>query len=149
MTIPWLMNCGHSETGWCLNCVAAMGAELEALKARPEERPSMDEARVDRQRLEWLFSVLNDDEIARKLRAVSEVHAGGAMHGIHLRDWRHALDVARQQYVGRMNPRPLKVRCEWQPGFDCQDSCCIEDGKCNHPQTGPLASSPPQSERDS
>ena len=33
MTIPWMMNCAHSETGWCLECVVKLGnshAELIA-----------------------------------------------------------------------------------------------------------------------
>lgn len=32
MTIPWLMNCAHSDTGWCLECVKKMGEEREALE---------------------------------------------------------------------------------------------------------------------
>ena len=27
MTIPWLMNCGHSDDGWCLKCVKELGEE--------------------------------------------------------------------------------------------------------------------------
>lgn len=29
MTMPHLMNCMHSETGWCLECVGKMHDELE------------------------------------------------------------------------------------------------------------------------
>ena len=29
MTIPWLMNCGHNDDGWCLDCVKEQHAELE------------------------------------------------------------------------------------------------------------------------
>ncbi len=25
MTIPWMMNCSHSESGWCLDCVVKLG----------------------------------------------------------------------------------------------------------------------------
>jgi len=28
MTMPHLMNCGHSEEGWCLDCVKDMGDKL-------------------------------------------------------------------------------------------------------------------------
>lgn len=30
MTMPHLMNCSHSEFGWCLDCVKAMHDEYEA-----------------------------------------------------------------------------------------------------------------------
>jgi hypothetical protein len=29
MTMPHLMNCGHSEDGWCLMCVHELNARLE------------------------------------------------------------------------------------------------------------------------
>lgn len=32
MTIPWLMNCPHSEDSWCLACVREMGEENERLR---------------------------------------------------------------------------------------------------------------------
>jgi len=32
MTMPHLMNCGHSDTGWCLDCVKEMHTELEEHK---------------------------------------------------------------------------------------------------------------------
>lgn len=34
MTMPHLMNCPHSDTGWCLSCVGALYAENERLKAK-------------------------------------------------------------------------------------------------------------------
>lgn len=33
MTIPYLMNCPHSDDGWCLACVKALGEEREACRA--------------------------------------------------------------------------------------------------------------------
>jgi hypothetical protein len=30
MTVPWLMNCPHSDESWCLDCVAELGEELAA-----------------------------------------------------------------------------------------------------------------------
>lgn len=30
MTMPHLMNCSHSETGWCLNCVGELYGEKTA-----------------------------------------------------------------------------------------------------------------------
>lgn len=29
MTIPYLMNCSHSEDGWCLRCVAKLGEAMQ------------------------------------------------------------------------------------------------------------------------
>jgi len=32
MTMPHLMNCSHSESGWCLECVQDLHDELEDLR---------------------------------------------------------------------------------------------------------------------
>lgn len=32
MTMPHLMNCSHSDEGWCLGCVKEQNEELEALR---------------------------------------------------------------------------------------------------------------------
>lgn len=32
MTMPHLMNCSHSETGWCLDCVAKLQRDQERLE---------------------------------------------------------------------------------------------------------------------
>jgi hypothetical protein len=32
MTMPHLMNCSHSESGWCLECVKEIHDELEELR---------------------------------------------------------------------------------------------------------------------
>lgn len=32
MTIPWLMNCPHTDDGWCLDCVADLGDKYQNLK---------------------------------------------------------------------------------------------------------------------
>lgn len=34
MTIPWMMNCGHSDEGWCLECVSKLGDEAAALREK-------------------------------------------------------------------------------------------------------------------
>jgi hypothetical protein len=48
MTMPHLMNCGHSDTGWCLACVKELHDEKEAaeasLAAATEERDKLREA---------------------------------------------------------------------------------------------------------
>ena len=31
MTIPWMMNCDHKGSGWCLSCVREMGEENQKL----------------------------------------------------------------------------------------------------------------------
>jgi hypothetical protein len=36
MTMPHLMNCGHSDDGWCLDCVKALHAQLSAALQRAE-----------------------------------------------------------------------------------------------------------------
>lgn len=37
MTMPHLMNCSHSESGWCLECVGKLHAETERLQSELEE----------------------------------------------------------------------------------------------------------------
>jgi hypothetical protein len=37
MTVPHLMNCPHSDDGWCLDCVAALGNENWRLREAMEE----------------------------------------------------------------------------------------------------------------
>lgn len=39
MTMPHLMNCDHSDDGWCLDCVKALHDEKEAI------RTALDKAR--------------------------------------------------------------------------------------------------------
>lgn len=35
MTIPWMMNCDHQNSGWCTACVSRLGEELrETLEQR-------------------------------------------------------------------------------------------------------------------
>ncbi len=36
MTIPWMMNCPHQDSGWCLDCVKTMGEELSVTKTEVE-----------------------------------------------------------------------------------------------------------------
>lgn len=63
----------------------ALKAEA-ALTARPEGG--------DTKRLEWIFSALNDEAIKAKIDRVSDTHAFGALDGIHMGDWRAAIDLA-------------------------------------------------------
>lgn len=42
MTMPHLMNCGHSDDGWCLDCVKAQHDELAALREAVEAMTSRD-----------------------------------------------------------------------------------------------------------
>lgn len=37
MTMPSLMNCAHSDTGWCLDCVRALYDRLEQKEADLEQ----------------------------------------------------------------------------------------------------------------
>jgi hypothetical protein len=34
MTIPTMMNCEHVDSGWCLDCVAELAAELAVAQKR-------------------------------------------------------------------------------------------------------------------
>lgn len=42
MTMPHLMNCDHSEEGWCLGCVKKLWEEKEAIEAIAESHLSPD-----------------------------------------------------------------------------------------------------------
>lgn len=68
------------------------GKKLRKLLANPN--PSAKSLLRDRERLEWIFSTLNDDEIRDRLLVVSHEHAYGAHRGIHLGDWRCSIDAA-------------------------------------------------------
>lgn len=37
MTMPHLMNCAHSDTGWCLTCVKEQWEELDGLKIHADK----------------------------------------------------------------------------------------------------------------
>jgi hypothetical protein len=37
MTIPWLMNCAHDDSGWCLECVTELAEERNKLRDALEE----------------------------------------------------------------------------------------------------------------
>lgn len=39
MTIPYLMNCAHSDEGWCLDCMRTLTRELEELRAIVNKMP--------------------------------------------------------------------------------------------------------------
>jgi hypothetical protein len=47
MTIPWLMNCPHSETGWCLDCVRQLGLENDWLRGINSDAHKVFEAEVN------------------------------------------------------------------------------------------------------
>ena len=51
--------------------------------------------REDAERLDWLFSELDDDKIAAKLMLVSDKHAMGGLYGIRVGDFKAAIDAAR------------------------------------------------------
>lgn len=60
MTMPHLMNCGHSDTGWCLDCVKEMYDENE--REHNENQRGFSEASADReaarQTIDTLTSVI-------------------------------------------------------------------------------------------
>ena len=42
MTVPHLMNCPHSDDGWCLDCVAALGNENWRMRELLNKRPALN-----------------------------------------------------------------------------------------------------------
>ena len=68
MTIPTLMNCGHSEDGWCLACVRDLAQQVEDLQkdaARCRTKRQIDLIKL----LEKLSPRLPDSEIEMIERA--------------------------------------------------------------------------------
>lgn len=61
MTIPHLMNCSHSEDGWCLECVKQLYSEVERLRQALAE--SMFNMSKITQRCVQVDSAGNDYEI--------------------------------------------------------------------------------------
>lgn len=44
MTIPHLMNCSHSESGWCLDCVKELWEENQELQLLVNQYPEYEES---------------------------------------------------------------------------------------------------------
>jgi fatty acid/phospholipid biosynthesis enzyme len=67
--MPHLMNCGHSDDGWCLDCVKAQHAEITDLRARLAAAEAVvgRAERIDQQRRE---------QIARLQITVERLQAG-------------------------------------------------------------------------
>lgn len=42
MTMPHLMNCPHSDEGWCLDCVKKLHDEKESKKVEKSDDHSLD-----------------------------------------------------------------------------------------------------------
>ena len=55
MTMPHLMNCSHSETGWCLECVKELNADFET--AETESRRMRAERDELQEMVEELLSL--------------------------------------------------------------------------------------------
>lgn len=43
MTMPHLMNCAHSEDGWCLNCVKTLWEQNESIEVQAKMHLESDE----------------------------------------------------------------------------------------------------------
>lgn len=67
----------------------------------------------DTARLDWLFSELNDEKIKAKLDQVSDAHAYGGLHGIHMGDFRSALDQVMQL--------PACIECDLSGKASCPE----------------------------
>lgn len=68
MTIPWMHNCPHSDDSWCLDCVIAMGNEMDALRAE------LAAARENEARYLWLRDWSADNALF--YLSVNETYAG-------------------------------------------------------------------------
>lgn len=51
MTMPHLMNCGHSASGWCLECVGELYAEKIEIQKRWNESVKLLDKKHDQQEL--------------------------------------------------------------------------------------------------
>jgi len=70
MTMPHLMNCAHSDSGWCLACVGELEAEREHLERRIREI-SESEHRV---RDKWDATLKKRDrETERLLKIIRQI----------------------------------------------------------------------------
>lgn len=66
MTMPHLMNCGHSYEGWCLDCVKEQYDEMERCKSL-----------LERANRELMFSGLNAPLIVEITKALDPNNKSG------------------------------------------------------------------------
>jgi hypothetical protein len=59
MTMPHLMNCSHSEDGWCLDCVKKLHDEKEAIESNPAPEPRFQHAAEELRYVADLLDLLN------------------------------------------------------------------------------------------
>lgn len=72
MTIPWLMNCGHDDSGWCLECVKELAEERNQLREALHEvvcgwhdidfRIRYVEVQVDKDEMRNIYRLLGKPE---------------------------------------------------------------------------------------
>lgn len=67
MTMPHLMNCLHSETGWCLECVKELHADFETAEAEAQ--------RLRKERDELLPVAYAAEELASGRIAITDLAA--------------------------------------------------------------------------
>jgi hypothetical protein len=79
--MPHLMNCGHDDHGWCLDCVKELGDEAQQLQARVAELERFlrefvkeSEHKEATQRWQWLY----DCHEAAKAALASGKDEGGS-----------------------------------------------------------------------
>jgi hypothetical protein len=61
MTMPHLMNCEHSDAGWCLDCVSKLYYEKQAAESNPPPDPRYGHAADELRYVANILDVLNAD----------------------------------------------------------------------------------------
>jgi hypothetical protein len=98
MTIPTLMNCGHSEDGWCLACVRDLAQQVEDLEGfRKEIIACSDLAQLLDSRnpeLKGSFTGVPSERIARQVEDLQKdaarldwLEASKESHGFCHKEW--------------------------------------------------------------
>jgi len=95
MTMPHLMNCGHSPDGWCLDCVKAIHNEHVQTVGRMVPRPTV-----------WDTS----DCERHHGRGISVMDADG-MH-MHARRDTPEIELARQMWMSHFERALVRMRKE-------------------------------------
>ena len=104
MTMPHLMNCSHSEDGWCLECVKELNSELAAAQAENTRLKEID-AEVCGVSLEVI------EENAAMYERVREIEGELIEHKEAIRLVNHACGVAADELLAlRKNIRAKDER---------------------------------------
>lgn len=99
MTMPHLMNCGHSDDGHCLDCVKAAGEERESLRAQLATAQA-ELARVTKKVED--AEKIRDFAVDLVNRAKAALEREGWEGGESLEEWRIAARVLLEKFDPKM-----------------------------------------------